>query len=78
MFKLLFLPVRLAFLFLRLAGIRGVLLLAVGVAIGMLLAPKRGAQLRAELQAKLAQQGIGTAPVTTTQAVTPPADDLVR
>jgi len=41
----------------RLVGYRRVLLLAVGVAIGLLIAPVPGAQLRAKLQAAL--QGLG-------------------
>ncbi len=54
MFKLLFLPIRLAFGFLKMSGLKGLLLLGLGVVIGLLVAPKRGAQLRADLQARLA------------------------
>lgn len=54
MFKLLFLPIRLVFAFLKMSGVKGLLLLGLGVAVGLLVAPQRGAQLRAELQARLA------------------------
>lgn len=54
MFKLLFLPFRLAIGFLKLSGVKGVLLLGIGVAIGLLVAPQRGAQLRAQVQARVA------------------------
>ena len=53
MFKLLFLPVKLAFGFLKLSGVKGSLLLLLGIGIGLLIAPQRGAQLRARLRAKL-------------------------
>lgn len=53
MFKLLLLPFKLVIGFLKLAGVRGGLLLAVGVAIGLLIAPERGAVLRARLAQKL-------------------------
>ena len=43
--------------FVRLAGIKGALLLAVGVAIGLLIAPTSGARLRAKLKAKVAAAG---------------------
>lgn len=59
MFKLLFLPIRLVVCLLKLSGVKGVLLLVLGVAIGLLVAPKRGAQLRAELQARLAEARSG-------------------
>ncbi len=55
MFKLLFLPVRLIIGFLKLSGVRGSLLLLLGVGIGLLIAPQRGAQLRAQLLARLAE-----------------------
>ena len=53
MFTLITLPFKSARIFVRVAGIRGVLLLAVGVAIGMLIAPTSGARLRAKLKAKV-------------------------
>ena len=57
MFKIMFLPFKLARTFVRLAGVKGALLLAIGVAIGLLVAPQTGAELRARLQAKLAARG---------------------
>lgn len=61
MFKLLFMPFRLAIGFLKLSGVRGSLLLLVGVGIGLLVAPQRGAQLRAQLLARMreARPGAG-------------------
>ena len=55
MFKLLFMPFRLAIGFLKLSGVRGSLLLLVGVGIGLLVAPQRGAQLRAQLLARMSE-----------------------
>jgi hypothetical protein len=54
MFKLLFLPVKVVRLITKLAGVKGSLLLVVGIGIGLLVAPQTGKQLRAKLQAKLA------------------------
>lgn len=54
-------PFKMARTFVRLAGIRGVLLLAVGVAIGLLIAPTSGARLRSKLKAKL-QAASGSGP----------------
>ena len=53
--------------FVKLAGVRGALLLAVGVAIGLLIAPTSGARLRAKLKARLqapssVPEGAGFAP----------------
>ncbi len=65
MFKLLFLPFRLVIGFLKLFGLRGSVLLLVGVGIGLLVAPQRGEQLRATLQARLAElraEGASSAP----------------
>lgn len=47
------LPFKMARTFVRLAGIRGALLLAVGVGIGLLIAPTSGARLRAKLKSKI-------------------------
>jgi gas vesicle protein len=47
-------PLKLARTFVKVAGIRGALLLAVGVGIGLLIAPTSGERLRAKLKAKLA------------------------
>jgi gas vesicle protein len=55
MFKILLFPVKATRTFVRLAGIRGALLLAVGVAIGLLIAPTSGARLRAKLAARFAE-----------------------
>ena len=54
MIRILLLPVKVTRTFVRLAGIRGALLLAVGVAIGLLIAPTSGARLRAKLKDRLA------------------------
>ena len=61
MFTLLLLPLKAARLFVRLAGVRGALLLAVGVVIGLLIAPTSGARLRAKLKAKLEGASGGSA-----------------
>ena len=61
MFKLLFLPFKLVIGFLKLSGVKGALLLAIGVGIGLLVAPQRGAQLRAQLKARLDEQRAGAA-----------------
>ena len=53
MFKLLLLPFKLVIGFLKLSGVKGALLLAIGVGIGLLVAPQRGAVLRARLAQKL-------------------------
>jgi hypothetical protein len=53
-FKLLLLPFRLVVLFFKLAGLKGGLLFLIGVAVGLLVAPQTGPELRARLQAKLA------------------------
>lgn len=62
MFSLLLLPFKILKWFLRLSGVRGGLLLAVGIAIGMLIAPERGAVLRARLKARIAEQRRGVVP----------------
>ena len=51
--KLVVLPVKATRTFVRLAGVRGALLLAVGVGIGLLVAPTSGARLRARLRNRL-------------------------
>ncbi len=53
MFKLLLLPFKLVIGFLKLSGVKGALLLAIGVGIGLLIAPQRGSVLRARLAQKL-------------------------
>lgn len=62
MFTLLFLPFKLLKWFLKFSGVRGGLLLAVGVGIGMLAAPERGAVLRARLRARIEEAQRGMAP----------------
>jgi len=52
-FTLLFLPFKLAIGLLKLSGVKGLVWLALGVGIGLLVAPQRGAQLRAQLQSRL-------------------------
>lgn len=53
MFKLLLLPFKLVIGFLKVSGVKGALLLAIGVGIGLLIAPQRGSVLRARLAQKL-------------------------
>ncbi|QXC62625.1 hypothetical protein KSP35_07480 [Aquihabitans sp. G128] len=67
MFKLLFLPFRLAIGFLKLSGVKGSLLLLLGVGIGLLIAPQKGERLRAQLLAKLADARAGAAGVPADQ-----------
>lgn len=62
MFTLLFLPFRTVRWFLKLSGVRGGLLLAIGIGIGMLIAPERGAILRARLRARIEELRQGTMP----------------
>jgi hypothetical protein len=65
--KILLFPFKATRTFVKLAGVRGALLLAVGVAIGLLIAPTSGARLRAKLKARLqapssVPEGAGFAP----------------
>lgn len=53
MLKMLLLPFKLVIGFLKLSGVKGALLLAIGVAIGLLAAPQRGAVLRARLAQRM-------------------------
>lgn len=62
MFKVLLLPFRLLRLFFKLAGIKGGILFALGVGVGLLIAPETGAELRARLQARL-DPGAGGLPL---------------
>ncbi len=67
MLKILLFPLKATRTFVKLAGVRGALLLAVGVAIGLLIAPTSGARLRAKLKARLqapssVPEGAGFAP----------------
>jgi hypothetical protein len=54
MLKLLFMPLKLIRFGYALAGVKGVFWLALGVGIGLLIAPQTGAELRARLRAQLA------------------------
>jgi hypothetical protein len=60
-FKLLFLPFRIVRLLLRITGVKGGILLAIGVGVGLLIAPRKGAELRADLQARIAERTGGGA-----------------
>ena len=62
MFTLLFLPVKVLRWFLKLSGVRGGLLLAIGIAVGVLVAPERGAVMRARLRARIEELRAGTVP----------------
>jgi len=61
-FTLLFLPVKVLRWFLKLSGVRGGLLLAIGIAVGVLVAPERGAVMRARLRARIEELRAGTVP----------------
>ena len=63
MFTLLFLPFKLLITFLKLSGVKGALLLAIGVGIGILVAPERGEVMRARLQAKINEARTGVPPI---------------
>ena len=54
MFRLLFFPLRLVRLGIRVAGVRNSLLLLIGVGVGLLIAPTTGRDLRARLASRLA------------------------
>ncbi len=62
MISFLLFPFKLLRWFLKLSGVRGGLLLAVGIGIGMLVAPERGAVLRARLKARIEEQRRGPVP----------------
>lgn len=62
MLKILLMPFKATRTFVKLAGVRGALLLAVGVAIGLLIAPTSGARLRAKLKTRM--QAGASAPTT--------------
>jgi len=55
--KLLTFPFRALYVFFRIAGVKGGALFILGVAVGLLVAPQTGPELRARIQAKLADRG---------------------
>lgn len=55
MFKLIFLPFKITRLFFKLAGLKSGFMFLIGVAVGLLVAPQTGPELRAKLQARLAK-----------------------
>jgi hypothetical protein len=57
--KVLLFPFRATLLFFKLAGIKGGLLFLMGIAVGLLIAPQTGPELRARIQAKLADRNGG-------------------
>ncbi len=59
MFRLLFSPVRMIRFGIRLAGFRNSLLIGIGIAIGLLIAPKPGAELRQDLASRLEERRSG-------------------
>lgn len=59
MLKILLFPFRALFLFFKLAGVKGGLLFLIGIAVGLLVAPQTGPELRARVQAKLADRSGG-------------------
>ena len=54
MLKILLSPVRALILFFKLAGVKGGFLFLLGVAVGLLLAPETGAELRLRLRSMAA------------------------
>ena len=56
MLKVLMFPFRTIILFFKLSGVKGGLLFLIGIAVGLLIAPQTGPELRARLQAKLADR----------------------
>ncbi|HWJ61727.1 MAG TPA: YtxH domain-containing protein [Acidimicrobiales bacterium] len=59
MFKVLLFPFRALILFFKLSGVKGGLLFLMGIAVGLLIAPQTGPELRARIQAKLAERSGG-------------------
>ena len=56
MFKVLFFPIRALILFFKLSGVKGGILFLLGIVVGLLVAPQTGPELRARIQAKLADR----------------------
>ena len=59
MIKVLLFPIRTIILFFKLSGVKGGLLFGLGIFVGLLIAPQTGPELRARLQAKLADRRSG-------------------
>ncbi len=59
MLKVLLFPFRTIIVFFKIAGLRGGLLFLIGIAVGLLIAPQTGPELRARIQAKLADRSGG-------------------
>ncbi len=59
MTKIVLFPVKTVRLFFKLSGVKGGLLFGFGVVLGLLIAPQTGAELRARLQAKVAERSGG-------------------
>jgi len=57
--KVLLLPFRALILFFKLSGVKGGLLFLIGIGVGLLVAPQTGPELRARIQAKLADRNGG-------------------
>jgi gas vesicle protein len=55
-FKVLLFPFKTVIVFFKLAGVKGGLLFLIGIAVGLLIAPQTGPELRARIQAKLADR----------------------
>ena len=55
--KVLLFPFRAVALFFKLSGVKGGLLFGFGVVVGLLVAPQTGAELRAQLAARIAEAG---------------------
>jgi len=77
MFRLLFSPLRMIRLGVRLAGVRNTLLLAIGVGIGLLVAPRTGAEMRKELSARLEARRGGPTPTPAAPVMPPPSPEGV-
>lgn len=59
MFKVLLFPFRTIILFFKLSGVKGWFLFLIGIAVGLLIAPQTGPELRARIQAKLGDRAGG-------------------
>ena len=59
MLKLISFPFRALILFFKLAGLKGGALFLLGIVVGLLIAPQTGPELRARIQARLAERDGG-------------------